>query len=431
MMREPMRLRRYLDLLRRNRSFSRLFAAQLISFGGDWFATVAILGLTLELTGSPAIASVLLVVQTGAFAVASPIAGVLADRFDRRRLMVIADLSRVPVALALLLARDGGTLWIAFVAVGLLSVGAALFEPTSSASLPNLVDDDDLGEANVLIGSSWGTMLAVGAAIGGVVAATFGRDVAFVANAASFAASGYLIVGISRPLRRRAQDGLDHHQLPHGGLRGVGESMAIVLRFARGNRRLAALLLSKTTFGVGTGVILMLAVFGRDVFRAGDAGIGVLFAARGLGALIGPFLARSIMGLSDRGLLRGIGVSFLVFATGYSLLPFSPALWVASIAVFVAHLGGGAQWMLSTYGLQRASPDEIRGRVFSFDYGLVTVTIAMSMLVAGFLAERLEPAVTTWILVGLAAIAAAGWLALARPLIRRPSRATNVPPGYR
>ena len=428
MMREPMRLRPYLDLLRGNRSFSRLFAAQLISFGGDWFATVAILGLTLELTGSPAIASLLLVVQTGAFAVASPIAGVLADRFDRRRLMVIADLSRVPVALALLLARDGGTLWIAFVAVGLLSVGAAVFEPTSSASLPNLVDDDDLGEANVLIGSSWGTMLAVGAAIGGLVAATFGRDVAFVANAASFAASGYLIVGISRPLRRRAQDGLDHHQLPHGGLRGVGESIAIVLRFARGNRRLAALLLSKTTFGVGTGVILMLAVFGRDVFRAGDAGIGVLFAARGLGALIGPFVARSIIGLSDRGLLRGIGVSFLAFATGYSLLPFSPALWVASIVVFVAHLGGGAQWMLSTYGLQRASPDEIRGRVFSFDYGLVTVTIAMSMLVAGFLAERLEPAVTTWILVGLAAIAAAGWLALARPLIRRPSRAPNVPP---
>jgi MFS family permease len=294
-------------------------------------------------------------------------------------------------------------------------------EPTSSASLPNLVDDDDLGEANVLMGASWGTMLAVGAAIGGLVAATFGRDVAFVVNAASFAVSGYLIVGITRPLKRRAQDGGDHHQLPHGGLRGVGESIAIVLRFARGNRRLAALLLSKTTFGVGTGVIVMLAVFGRDVFGAGDAGIGVLFAARGLGALIGPFLARSIVGLSDRGLLLGIGVSFLAFATGYSLLPFSPALWVASIAVFVAHLGGGAQWMLSTYGLQRASPDEIRGRVFSFDYGLVTVTIAMSMLVAGFLAERLEPAVTTWILVALAAIAAAGWLALARPLIRRPS----------
>ena len=115
-MRSPMRVRPYLDLLRHNPAFTRLYAAQLISFAGDWFATVAILGLALELTGSPQVASLLLVVQTGAFAVASPIAGVLADRFDRRRLMVIADLARVPVALAFLLARDPGTLWIAFVA---------------------------------------------------------------------------------------------------------------------------------------------------------------------------------------------------------------------------------------------------------------------------------------------------------------------------
>ena len=420
-----MRVRPYLDLLRRNRAFSRLYAAQLISFAGDWFATVAILGLTLDLTGSPAVASLLLVVQTGAFAIASPIAGVLADRFDRRRLMVLADVARVPVAFAFLFARDPETLWIAFAAVALLSFGAAVFEPTSSASLPNLVDDDDLAEANVLIGSAWGTMLAVGAAIGGAVAATLGRDVAFVVNAASFAVSALLIVGIRRPFSRR-HDPATHHVMPHGGLRGIGDSIAVVLRFARGNRNLAALLLSKTTFGVGTGVIVMLAVIGRDVFEAGDAGIGILFAARGLGALIGPFLARSIVGLSDRGLLLGIGASFATFAVGYALLPLSPALWVASICVFVAHLGGGSQWMLSSYGLQRASPDEIRGRVFSFDYGLVTVTIAGSMLIAGLLAERLDPGLTTWILVGLAATAALGWLALARPLIRRrPSQAVR------
>ena len=415
-MREPMRVRPYLDLLRRNPAFSRLFAAELISFAGDWFATVAILGLALQLTGSPAIASLLLVVQTGAFALASPFAGVLADRLDRRRLMVTADLARVPVALAFLLVRDPGTLWIAFVATALLSFGAAAFEPTSSASLPNLVDDDDLGEANVLIGSAWGTMLAVGAAIGGLVAATFGRDVAFVLNAASFAGSAVLIIGIRRPFRRA---GAAPHEMPHGGLRGIAESIRVVLRFARGNRTLAALLLSKTTFGVGTGVIVMLAVFGRDVFRAGDAGIGILFAARGLGALIGPFLARSIVGLSDRGLLVGIAGSFATFAVGYALMPLSPLLVVAAAFVFVAHLGGGAQWMLSSYGLQRASPDAIRGRVFSFDYGLVTITIALSTLVAGTLAERLTPAATIWSMVGLAATAAIGWVWIARPVIRQ------------
>jgi predicted MFS family arabinose efflux permease len=411
-----MRIRPYLDLLRRNPAFSRLFSAELVSFAGDWFATVAILGLALELTGSPAIASLLLVVQTGAFALASPFAGVLADRLDRRRLMVVADLARVPVALAFMLVRDPASLWIAFAATALLSFGAAIFEPTSSASLPNLVDDDDLGEANVLIGSAWGTMLAVGAAIGGAVAATFGRDVAFVLNAASFGASALLIVGIRRPFRRALTAS---HEMPHAGLRGIGESIGVVLRFARGNRTLAALLLSKTTFGVGTGVIVMLAVFGRDVFGAGDAGIGLLFAARGLGALLGPFLARSVVGLTDRGLLLGIAGSFATYAIGYSLMPLSPVLWLAAGFVFLAHLGGGAQWMLSSYGLQRASPDAIRGRVFSLDYGLVTITIAASTLVAGTLAERVAPSTTVWMMVLLAAVAACGWLWIARPVIRR------------
>jgi MFS family permease len=418
-MRGPMRVRPYLHLLRRNRAFSRLFSAQLISFAGDWFSTVAILGLALELTGSATVASLLLVIQTGAFAIASPLAGVLADRLDRRRLMVWADLARVPVAASFLLVRDPNTLWVAFTATALLSFGAAVFEPTSSASLPNLVDDEDLPAANVLIGSAWGTMLAVGAAIGGLVAATFGRDVAFIVNAASFGGSALLVVGIHRPFSRHGHAGAPAHEMPHAGLRGIGESIAVVLRFARGNRTLAALLLSKTTFGVGTGVIVMLAVFGRDVFGAGDAGIGLLFAARGMGALLGPFLARSVVGLTDRGLLVGIAGAFVAWAIGYSLMPLAPLLWIAALCVFFAHLGGGSQWMLSSYGLQRASPDAIRGRVFSFDYGLVTITIALSTLVAGQLAELMSPSVAVWCMVGLAALAAVGWLLLARPVIRR------------
>jgi MFS family permease len=412
-----MRLRPYLTLLRGNPAFTRLYAAQLISFAGDWFATVALLGLALQMTGSPAVASLLIVVQTGAFALASPIAGILADRYDRRRLMVAADLARVPVALAFLLARDPDTLWIAFAAAALLSLGAAVFEPTSSASLPNLVEKDELAEANVLIGSAWGTMLAVGAALGGLVAATLGRDIAFAINAASFGASALLIVGIRRSFRAPREEG--KLGAPHAR-GGVAESIRVVLRFARGNRTLAALLLAKTTFGVGTGVIVLLAVFGRDVFKAGDAGIGILFAARGLGALLGPFLVRSIVGVSERGLIGGIAASFGIFAVSYALLPLAPILPLAAVAVFCGHLGGGAQWTLSSYGLQRAAPDDIRGRVFSFDYGLVTLTITLSTLVAGFLAERFSPAATTWTMVGLAAVAAVGWISFARPVWNRP-----------
>jgi MFS family permease len=404
----PMRIVPYLRLLRTNPAFARLYAAQLTSFAGDWFATVALIGLAYELSGSAAVASLVLVLQTGGFALASPLAGMLADRFDRRLLLVGSDLARVPVALAFLLAREPETLWIAFVAVVLLAVAAAVFEPTSSASLPNLVDDEDLPTANVLVGSAWGTMLAVGAGLGGIVAATLGRDAAFLTNAASFAVSAWLILGIRRPLRAPPDP---------GGTAAAPGGIGAAITFARSTHQVAAFLLSKTSFGVGTGVIALYAVFGRDVFGAGDAGIGVLFAARGLGALVGPFVARAVMGTDDRGLVRGIAVSFALAAGGYLVFPLSPALWVAAACVFAAHCGGGAQWTLSTLGLQRATPDGIRGRVFSLDYGLVTLTIAISTLAAGVLADAFPPRVAVWVMAGLIVAAGIAWIAFSRPLL--------------
>lgn len=414
------RLAPYYRLLRQNSAFRRLYVAQLISFAGDWFATVALLGLVLELTGSAAAAALVIVLQTGGFALASPVAGVLADRLDRRLLLVVADFARVPVALALILARSPDTLWICFVAVALMAVGAAVFEPTSSASLPNLVEPEELGDANVLLGSAWGVMLAVGAGLGGLVAATLGRDAAFAINAASFALSGLLIIGIKRPFQQE--------RLPTTGAgrrdSSPIEALRVVFRLARQSRLLGALLLSKTMFGVGTGVVLMLAVFGRDVFQGGDVGIGLLFAARGLGALIGPFVARAAVGIDDRGIIRGIIGSVIVVAISYALFPLAPTIWIAALLVFTAHLGGGAQWMLSTYGLQRAAPDAIRGRVFSFDFGLVTLTIAASTILAGILSENLAPEVAVWTMVGLIAVAGVAWTLFTRPLLRGPRAGT-------
>jgi MFS family permease len=400
----------YVRLLRENPAFSRLYAAQLISFAGDWFATVALLGLALELTGMAGLAALVLVLQTGGFAAASPIAGILADRIDRRRLMIAADLARVPVALGFLLARDEGTLWIAFVCVALLAVAAAVFEPTSSAALPNLVDRRRLPEANVLIGSAWGTMLAVGAGLGGLVAVVLGRDVAFVVNAASFAGSAWLIWGIRLPLQEARTDA-EHGHPTH---EGIVDSLRGAIAFARSSRLVTSFLLSKTTFGVGTGVVALLAVFGTSVFQGGDAGIGLLFAARGLGALTGPFIARAVVGTEDRGLLLGIGASLAILTASYALFPLAPSVWVAAVLVFLAHCGGGGQWTLSTLGLQRATPDAIRGRLFSLDYGLVTLTIAVSTFLAGMLADAVTPAAAVWTMVGLVVLAGAGWIALSR-----------------
>lgn len=399
----------YVRLLRDNPAFARLYGAQLVTFAGEWFATVALLGLVLELTGSAAAASLVLVLQTGGFALTAPIAGILADRLDRRRLLLAANLARTPLPLAFLLVGGTDTLWLLFAVVALLAAGAATFEPTSSASLPNLVPRDRLPEANVLIGSAWGTMLAVGAAIGGLVAATLGREAVFLINAVAFAGSAALIAGIRRPLQEARES--------HVPTVGFVDAARVAMAFARGHRLVGAFLLSKTTFGFGTGIVALLAVFGAEVFEAGDAGIGLLFAARGLGALAGPFAARAILGTEDRGLLVGIGVSLVVVVVCYGLFPLAPAIGLAALLVFGAHLGGGAQWTLSTLGLQRATPDALRGRLFSFDYTLVTLTITVSTLAAGLIADGISPAVSVWSMVALVALAGSAWAVFAFPLL--------------
>ena len=420
-----MRIRPYLLLLRRNRSFTRLYAAQLISFGGDWFATVALLGLALELTGSAALASLVLVLQSAPFFLASPFAGVLADRVDRRRLMVAADLLRAVAALTFLLVRDPSMLWIALLATAAISALSAFFEPTSSAALPNLVDEEDLPVANVLLGSA------------GARCSRSARPSAAWSRSPWDATPPSCSTPSASPSRRPSSWASGDPSAAHRHARGrpmraarprpphLAPSLGIVaamreaLELARRSHSVAAFLLAKTTFGVGTGVILLLAVFGATVYQAGDVGIGVLFAARGLGALLGPFVARAAFGFDQRGLVIGIGVAFFLFLGGYLLLPLAPGLAVAAGLVFVAHIGGGAQWTLSTTGLQRATPDAVRGRIFSVDYGLVTFVAAVSTIVAGAVTTSLGPAAAIYALAIPSAIAATVWVVWTRPLRRR------------
>lgn len=419
-----MRPRTVLRVLRDNPAFARLFAAQLISFAGDWLATVALLGLALELSGSAAVTSLVLVLQNGPFFLVAPFAGAVADRFDRRTIMVAADLARVVVCVGFLVARDPATLWIAFACAAFLAIGAAFFDPASSASVPNLVAPGDLAPALAMGGAAWGTMLAVGAATGGLIVAALGRDIAFIVDGASFLVSALLIASIRVPFQRR--HGGPRTGTAPLGLAGARSAVAETVRLARGSRTVAAYLTTKVTFGVGTGVLVFLAVFGHDLLGGGDAGIGILFAARGVGALIGPFLAVRWAGTDDRKVLRAISVALVVYPVAYALLPLAPALLVGALCVAVAHLGGGAEWTLSSYGLQRSVRDEVRGRVLAIDYAMATAAIASSELFAGWLSTIVGPVGALWTMTALLGVAGAAWILWTRPL-RRPAGPSGGP----
>jgi MFS family permease len=398
------------SLLRRNRDFRRLFLASVISLGGDWFLFVAITSLIVETTGRAFDVGLAILAQELAFFLASPPAGVLVDRLDRRRLMIVCDLARIGICLSFLFV-GAGSIWLAYPLLALLSVFGAPFDPASTAATPNLVDPADLPTANALNGSLWGTMLAVGAALGGVVASAFGRDTAFVIDAASFAVSALLLWGIRRPFSEPREPDHEHPRMV--------EATVEVVHYARRDHRVLALIGVKAGFGLAAGVLALIPVFGVEVFDRGEVGVGALMAARGIGALVGPFLGHRLSGEGHRRLFAAIGVALAVFGVAYMLLGLAPALWVAALTIFVAHLGGGAQWVLSTFGLQVLVPDRIRGRVFAVDFAMITLSLAISSLVASWVADASGPRTAAFVVGTMAVVWAVVWSLLTRTIRRR------------
>ena len=374
--------------------------ASAISLSGDWFLLVALFGLVVDLTDSALAVAFLLAAQDLTYFAVSPFTGVLADRLDRKRLMVVSDIVRAVLCLGFLAVQSQATLWVVYPLLGVMACFSAAFEPASVAALPNLVETEDLATANALSGSLWGTMLVVGAAVGGLVTAILGRDAAIAIDAVSFAASAWLIVRIGRSFQEERDA-----ETPEP----LGQAARETLRYARRDHRVLALLAVKFGWGLAGGVLVLIPLLAKGRFHAGEIGIGLLLAARGLGALVGPFVGRASLGDEDRRLFRTIGVALGVFGAGYALLGIVPGLLLAMPAVALAHTGGGAQWMLSSYGLQKIVPDHIRGRIFAFDGMLVTLTFGASSLLTGWLAEAMGASSTAVVMGGVAVVWAGLW----------------------
>ncbi|MDP8969134.1 MAG: MFS transporter [Actinomycetota bacterium] len=409
--RRPRVLRALPGLLRGNADFRRLFAATVVSFLGDWFAFVAASGLVVDLTGREGLTALVYAANVIPVFAASPLAGVVADRVDRKRLFVTVNLLAAVPALALLGALWWRAAWLAVAALALIGVCAAFVEPVTGAAVPNLVDREDLSLAQAALGSVWGTMLFVGAAIGGLTAAALGRQASFVINAATFLVAAGLVARVRRPFRTGP--------LPERA--GVLAHLGEVWGYVRPRKLTRALMVTKVGVGLGNGIVGLLPAFALTRFGAGDAGIGLLLAARGFGALVGPFLGRAVARDDGRRLLAVCGMAIVFYGAAYTLLPLTGSLALAAACVVLAHMGGGAQWVLSTYGLQATTPDAVRGRVLSLDFGLATLGIGVSSLAAGAGAELVGLEAASWAFAVLSILYGAAWLWWTRDLWRSAS----------
>lgn len=387
----------YVRLVRRNPNFRRLWLAQIVSEIGDWFYTLSIYTLLLQLTGRAGSVALALVLQVIPQTLAGPTAGVVNDRVRRKYVMIMADLVRVVVVLTMLLVRSRAMVWLVYPLLLAETTMAAFFEPARSAVIPNIAESGELLVANALSSATWSVNLMVGASVGGLVAAFLGRNAAFVLNALSFLISAILISGMrfsephaetAAPLRPR--DLVDFSPVMEGIAYIRNHPVLVPAVFAKaGELMVGPSWVIFTVMGARE-----FAVRGHGLDTAGGAmlGISILLGGRGLGALVGPLISARWAGESDHRLRVGILFGYLTIALGYGLIGVSRNLWMAAACATLAHAGGSTVWVFSTTLLQLRTEDRFRGRVFSADLGLASFTFATTAYLCGRLLDLGLPA---------------------------------------
>ncbi len=403
------------ELLRGNRNFRQLWFGQVISELGTWFSFIAELGLVQKYSGSSWMTTWLLVARLLPVLLMAPIAGVVVDRWDRRRVLIVMDVIRALIALGYLSLGFGAPVWVAILCSGLMSAGNTFFDAGKNASIANMVTRQEMLTANVLMFSTRFLQLTLGAALGGVTAAKFGYNAAFVINSLSFLLSAWFIIRIpAAAMRRRAgeDDALEVRR--NAFLLDVREGLS----FIRANRFVRAVIMVNVGWAMGGGMNnLIFDRMSRIEFRSfggsnGDWAMALLTTAAGAGLFAGMMMARraGAFAVNERRAGNYIGWSLLIHGICFATAGIMPTIWLFAFFVAVSRMILGAEFGVQETLMMRVLPDEYRGRVFTTDRALELSMMMLATLLAGFLMTRISPRSVMVVSGLLSALPGAVWL---------------------
>src|SRR5271165_2325175 len=381
-------LQNYVRLVRGNSNFRKLWLAQIVSENGDWFYTLAIYSLLLNLTGKASSVALALVLQVLPHTLLGALAGMVNDRFSRRKVMIVSDLVRMVIVACMLLVRTRGSVWLIYPLLFFETVMVAFFEPARNAVIPSVVAGEDVIVANTLSSATWSFDLAIGSVLGGVAAAWLGRDAVFLLNALSFLASA-LLIGRMRFVETHADAASRHPEDQAAGWSAIRAGF----RYIAHDPKLAALVSLKGGMSiVGTSWVLFpvlalrvytFPISGLTPQRAALFSMSLLMGARGMGALVGPLFASHWTGQRETSLRKGVLVGFLIGGLGYVVLSITHSIWAAAAVIVLAHSGTSTVWVFSTTLLHLNTDDRFRGRIFGADLAISMLVLAAATWIAG------------------------------------------------
>ena len=406
----------FVELIKEYPSFRRLWIAQAISNFGDWFGLLALYALVQRYSDSEFLLGLVIIVKMLSLALFSPIAGYLTDRFNRRILMIICDGGRALSLLLMLLVQQESLLWLAYALTGFQMMLSAIFEPAKTASIPNVAPPERLVNANIISTATWSIIFTSGMAIGGFATEWIGVEGVFILDAFTYLVSAWFIYRAVIPQEVRCSNYVKGQKKPsfwEDIRQNIGTDIVLGIRYLRDNHQILRPAVAKGTSTIFLGgLVYMLVLVSDSILQMGSIGLGLLYAARGIGTGIGPIIARQYY-TDERQWVVVMGASIALSGAMYLVVGLTQVWWMMFVFVLLAHAASGANWVTSTVLLQKRSEDNFRGRVFSTEWLLFTLGNSLSVVVASVLLEWQIVALQTLISLYAVGLMAAGLLWLA------------------
>jgi len=395
----------YFALLQKNRNFRIFWLSRIFYLIGNFFRSIAVSTMLYQLTGSGLALGASFGLNTLPLIIASPYAGVVADRHDRRRIMIVAALSTASIVLGFLLINSVELVSLIYLIIVLLTIIGAFSAAAHDAWMPDLVTKKQYPLANALDTSIFFILMASGSLFGGLIIENYGWGSAFIFNSFSSVLSALCLFLIQPPTQTLGCKQQTHsiwHDLVEGGR----------LVWRRQLLRGIILLDVMYCFGAG-GTGLAITFFALDVYGLGSSGLGVFYFLYGIGAAIGVLaLSRWLLRRLDfhrQCLLLGIiclseGVFFALFAVGPSAIHSAIALTLRAMIMGV--------FPPAVYTvMMQLIPSEFRGRVFSYRMGITDLIVGVMPFIYGTFIG-IAPMETGLVMAFLMGMPGAVWIAI-------------------
>lgn len=371
-------MRNILSFLKEEKKYTRFLTSVFISGIGDWFHSIAVFSLLMHLSNTSMALGITMALRVLPHLLFGPVGGLLADRFSKKKILVMCDLVQALAAFSLVFVSTADDIWMIYVSTFILMSATAIQMPTRASSIPLLVKKDNILKANSLHSTAFGIVMVLGSMLGGIVTAIFESNLAFGVNALTLVIAGLIMLTTTFPANEQTETN-ETFSL---------KQFKVVFPLIRNIPIIQLVLIYYILWAVGGGVMNLIPnIFAFEVYGLENVGVGILYACFGIGQILGGFLS-PYFGKWPK---RAIAFGFLIEGIAYIFFSFSPNIIVGGLMLIIALTGVSVGNTFVGTMVMQYIPEKYLGRLFSVIYTLVNVILGTTMILTGALLAKIAP----------------------------------------